>query len=216
MVLAVPPISPQGGDLKAEATQESDPAKLAQRLGYQYGKEIAATYSPETAEKIANLYLDTFSSNVRAGLLGEKVPAATSSKPKASFTELLKHFRRNPFVQTSHPEEAEGEKFLAENIKKPGVQVMPSGLQYEVLTKGHGELPTAQDMLVLRYEGTLLDGTVFEKSPQGEPTLVPVDALVPGCAQAVLSMPVGSKWRVWMPARLGYGQIGKAPHITPG
>ena len=107
---------------------------------------------------------------------------------------------------------AEGQKFLAENAKKPGVQTTASGLQYQVLQAGDGPKPKATDTVRVNYRGTLLDGTEFDASAQhGGPAKLPLPQMVEGWKERIPLMPVGSKYRFWIPANLGFGEQG-----TPG
>ena len=100
-----------------------------------------------------------------------------------------------------------GEKFLAENGKKPGVVTTPSGLQYQILTPGNGPKATAQDGVKVNYVGTLLDGTKFDSSyDRGEPATMPLAGVIPGWVEGLQLMPTGSKFRFWIPARLAYGE----------
>jgi len=109
-----------------------------------------------------------------------------------------------------------GDIFLAENAKKDGVTVTPSGLQYEVITAGTGEKPTAKSRVKTHYHGTLIDGTVFDSSVQrGEPIDFPVGGVIAGWTEALQLMPVGSKWRLYIPHNLAYGERGAGPTIPP-
>ncbi len=106
----------------------------------------------------------------------------------------------------------EGAKFLAENGKKPGVQTTASGLQYQVVTEGKGPKPKADQTVKVHYTGTLLDGTKFDSShDRNEPAQFMLNAVVPGWTEALQLMPVGSKYKLWIPSKLGYGEQG-----TPG
>ena len=107
---------------------------------------------------------------------------------------------------------SEGAAFLAANAKKPGVVTTDSGLQYQVLTEGNGPKPTADDMVEVHYKGELLDGTEFDNShARGEPAVFSLQQVAPGWAEGVQLMPVGSKYKLWIPSALGYGETG-----TPG
>lgn len=101
----------------------------------------------------------------------------------------------------------EGEAFLATNQKKPKVKVLPSGLQYEVIKEGTGKSPKPTDLATIHYEGRLLDNTVFDSSyERGEPAELPVGRLIPGMTEALQNMKEGSKWRVFIPGDLAYGE----------
>ncbi len=110
----------------------------------------------------------------------------------------------------------EGEEFLANNKSKKGVITTESGLQYEVITEGTGERPSETDKVKVHYKGTLLDGTVFDSSlDRGEPAEFPVNAVIKGWTEALQLMPVGSKYVVWIPADLAYGERGAGQDIKP-
>jgi len=104
-----------------------------------------------------------------------------------------------------------GAAFLAANATKPGVVTLPSGLQYKILTAGTGPKPTADDRVVCNYRGTLLDNTEFDSSyKRGQPATFPVTGVIKGWTEALELMPVGSKWQLFIPADLAYGERGQA------
>jgi FKBP-type peptidyl-prolyl cis-trans isomerase FklB len=114
------------------------------------------------------------------------------------------------------PNKLEGEKFLAENKKRSGVVTTASGLQYEIVKAGDGPKPTANDKVKTHYHGTLIDGTVFDSSvSRGEPVTFPVGGVIPGWVEALQLMPVGSKWKLYIPQNLAYGQRGAGEKIKP-
>lgn len=101
---------------------------------------------------------------------------------------------------------SEGKKFLEENAKRPGVVTLPSGLQYEILKEGNGPKPKATDTVTTHYHGTLIDGTVFDSSVQrNQPASFPVNGVIQGWVEALQLMPVGSKWKLYIPSNLAYG-----------
>jgi FKBP-type peptidyl-prolyl cis-trans isomerase FklB len=103
----------------------------------------------------------------------------------------------------------QGEAFLAENARKEGVVTLPSGLQYKVLRPGHGRTPTDADRVVCHYRGTLLDGTQFDSSyGRGRPMTFEMARVIPGLREALRLMPVGSKWQLFVPPGLAYGERG--------
>lgn len=111
----------------------------------------------------------------------------------------------------------QGEAFLAANKQKPGVVSLPSGLQYQVLKAGTGAKPTLNDTVKVHYHGTLIDGTVFDSSvDRGEPITLPVSGVIAGWTEALQLMPVGSKWKLFIPADLAYGDRNAGDKIKGG
>jgi FKBP-type peptidyl-prolyl cis-trans isomerase len=120
--------------------------------------------------------------------------------------------KRQAAIETN---KKEGATFLAANATKPGVVTLPSGLQYKILVAGTGAKPTADDRVVCNYRGTLLDNTEFDSSyKRGQPATFPVTGVIKGWTEALQLMPVGSKWQLFIPADLAYGERGQAT-ITP-
>jgi FKBP-type peptidyl-prolyl cis-trans isomerase FklB len=109
-----------------------------------------------------------------------------------------------------------GKEFLDSNKKKPGVVSLPSGLQYEVITDGSGEKPNAISMVTCHYHGSLIDGTVFDSSvKRGKPASFPLNGVIKGWTEGLQLMSVGSKWRFFIPADLGYGDRQAGSQIGP-
>jgi FKBP-type peptidyl-prolyl cis-trans isomerase FklB len=117
----------------------------------------------------------------------------------------------------SAAERQKGVQFLATNKKRTGVTETPSGLQYEVLTKGTGALPKLTDTVVAHYRGSLINGKEFDNSyTRGEPLTIPVAGVIPGWTEALQLMPVGSKWKLFIPSAIGYGDYGAGQEIPGG
>jgi FKBP-type peptidyl-prolyl cis-trans isomerase len=109
-----------------------------------------------------------------------------------------------------------GNAFLEENKGREGVKTTASGLQYEVITEGTGPIPSAEDRVRVHYHGTLIDGTVFDSSVErGEPAVFGVGQVIPGWTEALQLMPVGSKWKIYVPSELAYGERGAGADIGP-
>lgn len=109
-----------------------------------------------------------------------------------------------------------GQKFLEENAKNDDVTVTESGLQFKVLEKGEGTIPARQDQVRVHYTGRLVDGTVFDSSVErGQPAEFPVNGVIPGWIEALTMMPVGSKWQLYIPHNLAYGERGAGAAIPP-
>ncbi len=108
----------------------------------------------------------------------------------------------------------EGEPFLADNSRKPGVMTLPSGLQYKVLKEGDGKKPTIDDTVVCHYRGTLIDGTEFDSSyKRNQPATFALKSVIKGWTEALQLMPVGSKWQLFVPSSLAYGEGSAGPQI---
>ena len=109
-----------------------------------------------------------------------------------------------------------GKAFLAENAKKEGIVTLPSGLQYEVITEGNGKKPSATDRVKCHYEGTLIDGTLFDSSiKRGQPAVFGVNQVIKGWVEALQLMSEGSKWKLYIPSELGYGSQQAGEMIPP-
>jgi FKBP-type peptidyl-prolyl cis-trans isomerase FklB len=119
--------------------------------------------------------------------------------------------------KTAGPNKKAGEAFLAENKKRPGVKTTASGLQYEIIDAGTGPIATAADEVRVHYVGTLIDGKEFDSSvKRGQPITFPVTGVIAGWTEALQLMPQGSKWKLYIPSELAYGDNGAGPDIKPG
>jgi len=128
---------------------------------------------------------------------------------------LNAYFQKAQLAKSSASKEA-GEAFLAQNKTRDGVVTTESGLQYEVITEGTGEKPGLEDEVTAHYHGTLIDGTVFDSSVnRGEPVPFQVNRVIPGWTEALQLMPVGSKWKLYIPSELAYGENGAGNVIGP-
>ena len=142
-----------------------------------------------------------------------------NKKPSISGADAQKTIQEYFTKQQAKASESvveEGRKFLAENSKKENVVTLESGLQYEVIKNGEGAKPTLNDQVTTHYHGTLIDGTVFDSSVErGQPASFPVSGVIKGWTEALQLMNVGSKWRLYVPYDLAYGERGAGPKIGP-
>lgn len=130
--------------------------------------------------------------------------------------ELVGKFFEKMQNQASQKNLEEGNAYLEKNKAREGVITTESGLQYEILTAGEGPKPAAEDVVKVHYHGTTIDGKVFDSSvDRGEPVEFPVSNVIPGWVEALQLMPVGSRWKLYIPGELGYGERGAGGDIGP-
>jgi FKBP-type peptidyl-prolyl cis-trans isomerase FkpA len=206
----------QAADKPATAAQQKDPdaipglATEKERVSYMVGMDLAKSLEPVKDE----IDLETMNKALKATLAGEK-PLMTDEqalKVRESFAQKMQAQQIAKMMTEAKENQAKGQAFLAENAKKPGVQTTASGLQYQVLSEGKGPKPKPTDAVRAHYKGTLIDGTEFDSSyERGEPATFMLPQMVPGWQEGIPLMNVGSKYRFWIPAELGYGERG-----TPG
>ncbi|WP_449272070.1 FKBP-type peptidyl-prolyl cis-trans isomerase [Hymenobacter humi] len=187
------------------------------QVSYIIGRDLARNF----AQQGLDLDVDTLAGALKEGLQG--LPSRlTQEQMQAAMQQLQEQMggaededdNQNP--NTVNNNKAEGEAFLAENAKKPGITTLPSGLQYEVLTQGTGPKPSLKSSVTTHYHGTLINGTVFDSSYQrGQPATFPVNGVIAGWTEALQLMPEGSKYRLYIPSDLAYGKRGAGRDI-PG
>jgi FKBP-type peptidyl-prolyl cis-trans isomerase FklB len=197
--------------LRAEEGQhfkdEKDKASYA--VGLNYGSNLKRQDIELDANQFFQGFKDAYSGKA---LLTEQemreVLNAYSQQLRAKAEEKRK--------ELAEKNKKEGDAFLAENKNKPGVITLPSGLQYKVITEGTGPIPKATDIVVAHYRGTLLDGTEFDSSySRNQPLTRNVTGLVKGWQEALQLMKTGSKWQLFVPPNLAYGEHGSPPKIGP-
>ncbi len=141
------------------------------------------------------------------------------NKPEISYEDaqaVINEFFTELQAKISEKGQVEGNAFLAENAKRSEVVTLESGLQYEVLTAGNGAIPTASNSVKVHYHGTTIDGNVFDSSvSRGEPATFGVTQVISGWVEALQLMPVGSKWKLFIPSDLAYGAQGAGQSIAP-
>jgi FKBP-type peptidyl-prolyl cis-trans isomerase FklB len=180
------------------------------KLSYAFGINLAR----DLQRQKNNLNVDLLMRALTDALAGNKLnmtdeEVATTVK---AFEVEQKQGQQHARMMLSERNLREGEAFFAENAKKEGVVTLPSGLQYKILKKGDGKIPTLEDVVLCNYTGKLLDGTEIDSSyKRKEPTAVPVKEVIPGWMQALQIMPVGSKWQIFVPPQLAYGDKAGGP-----
>ncbi len=190
---------------------ENNENKGLDRISYALGLSMGNNFR---ASGINEINVQDFADGVAAVFYGRQ-PKMTYDEAKAEiqayFTELEKK-QRVAAEELGKQNLELGEKYLAENGKRPDVKTLPSGLQYEVITDGDGPMPEATDQVEVHYTGKLIDGTVFDSSvDRGVPATFGVTQVIPGWVEALQLMKAGSKWRLFIPSNLAYG-----PNGAPG
>ena len=153
--------------------------------------------------------LDTVVKAMRSQMAGEKVLLNDEQAQEImeKFGQKMQAKQIAKMMAEAKANQEKGDKFLAENGKKPGVTTTASGLQYQVLTEGKGAKPALTDGVKVHYKGSLLDGKVFDSSyERGEPAVMPLQGVIPGWTEGLQLMPVGSKYKFWIPSKLAYGE----------
>ena len=188
----------------------ADPVELktdTEKNGYSLGYDIGRSLKRKLVE-------------VDAGAAGQGLKDALGgAAPALSEQEIQQRFdalRQESARKIPEKNLKDGEAFLAKNKGEKGVKTTASGLQYKVITAGKGKQPKAEDTVTVNYRGTLIDGTEFDSSyKRGQPATFPVKGVIPGWTEALQLMKQGSKWMLYVPSNLAYGERGAGPMIGP-
>lgn len=176
------------------------------------GVNVAENLGKNIAQQFEEVNLDLLKAGLNAGI-------DTNNKSEISGAvaeQIIEEFFKSKQELTAKKAQGEGAAFLAENANREGVISLESGLQYEILNEGNGQIPTINDKITAHYHGTLIDGTVFDSSvDRGEPASFPVNGVIAGWTEALQIMPVGSKWKLYVPSDLAYGERGAGQIIGP-
>lgn len=185
--------------------------KLSYALGIGIGSQLAGMGARE-------LNIDDFAQAIKDVISGSqlKVDNVEAQTLVQNFFQEQEAKQQAAAAEAGKAAKAEGEAFLAENGKKDGVVTLPSGLQYQVLKEGNGKKPSATDQVVCHYEGTLIDGTVFDSSYQrNQPATFGLNQVIAGWTEGVQLMQEGAKYRFFIPYNLAYGERGAGAQIPP-
>jgi FKBP-type peptidyl-prolyl cis-trans isomerase FklB len=193
---------------KLELKDQKD--KESYSLGYQFGQSLK--------NQGVDINLDVYASGIRDAF-GGKEPQMSQEEIRATLTSLQQRLvaaRQKELKEMGAKNLEEGKKFLDENKKKEGIKTLPSGLQYKVLSEGSGKMPKAEDTVTVNYKGTLIDGTEFDSSyKRGQPATFQVKGVIKGWTEALQLMKEGSKWQLFIPPGLAYGERGAGRDIGP-
>lgn len=205
------PTTPAATARKAPTAKTPTPLTLKtpkEKFSYALGMNLGANLHNQAVPVDPNILLR----GLKDALAGGKT-LLTQDEARTALVQVQKDLQQKQQEKTQR----EGEDFLAANKGKPGVVTLPSGLQYKVVTQGTGPKPTANDSVVCNYRGTLINGTEFDSSyKRGQPATFPVGGVIKGWTEALQLMPVGSKWQLFVPAELAYGDRGAGEEIGPG
>ncbi len=187
------------------------------KVSYGIGLDIGKSFKQQSLD-VKDIDLDKLRLGIQDAMSGTK-PMMTDSQ----LSETMMSFQKEMMARQDSVNRKKGEDnikagadFLAANAKKPGVVTLPDGLQYQVITMGTGKKPDSNSTVTVNYVGTLLDGTEFDSSiKRGQPVTFPVTGVIKGWTEALQLMPVGSKWKVFIPSSLGYGERGAGQKIGP-
>jgi len=219
------PQAPAAGAQKASAAKPSQPAKPKSqsplvlktdkdKVSYALGMNLGANLKRDSVDIDTAIFVRALKDTVAGGKT-----LLTDSEARAALTQLQTVVRNKQMEKMKVAGEAnkkEGDSFLAANKTKDGIVTLPSGLEYKILTQGTGPKPAATDTVVCNYRGTLINGTEFDSSyKRGQPATFPVTGVIKGWTEALQLMPVGSKWQLFLPAELAYGERGPSPEIGP-
>ncbi len=198
------------GATKARPALTTDKAKASYALGENLGLSMK--------RQDVDIDPDLVALGLKDVLAGRK-PAMTDEEAKAALMQLQAKVRENMEAKIKAMGAANkqaGDAFLAANKSKEGVVTLPSGLEYKILKEGTGPKPTATDTVECNYRGTTIDGKEFDSSyKRGEPASFPVSGVIKGWTEALQLMPVGSKWQLFVPSNLAYGERGAGGDIPP-
>lgn len=194
--------NPKAGSSSSDVSLETKTDSISYSMGFKNGQFMQQ-------RGMTDINLDKLVAGMRAGLNEQEAQLSD-----AQMQQLIQEFRikaqqqaQKMRIKEAKENLAEGKAFLAENKEKEGVQTTESGLQYKVLQEGSGVSPDSTDVVRVHYEGTLLDGTVFDSSyERGEPISFPLDQVISGWTEGVQLMQEGAKYKFWIPAGLAYGR----------
>jgi len=213
-----PSPSPSSATGSASTVLKDDKDKLSYTIGVDIGKTLQRLQVPLNDAALAQGITDVLGNKPKALSDAELQQTMQSFQQKlAQQQEDAMAKKQQEMKATADKNKADGKKFLEENAKQPGVTTLADGLQYKVVKTGDGEKPKDTDVVEVNYRGTLIDGKEFDSSAKnGGPVSFPVNEVIKGWSEALKLMPVGSKWELYLPSELAYGDEGEGEDIAPG
>ena len=185
-----------------------------EKLSYSMGVATGMQMKRQSIDVDADMFAKGLKDAVSGGTLMMTEPQVQETLMKFQQDMAAKQAEKTKLQAEANKKE--GEAFLAENKKKEGVKTLPSGLQYKVITEGKGKMPKETDTVTTHYRGTLIDGTEFDSShKRGQPATFPVKGVIKGWTEALQLMKEGSKWQLFIPSELAYGERGAGQTIGP-
>jgi FKBP-type peptidyl-prolyl cis-trans isomerase len=211
----VRPQSEQGGQTAPDRPDEAPVLKTQKdQVNYAVGVNLIGNFKRQGVEIDLNLVIKGMQ-DAYAGK-GLLMPDAEVRRALTIYQAEVRRMQTKIRTIKAEENRKEGEAFLEENRKKEGVITLPSGLQYRIIKAGEGEKPTDIDSVECHYRGTLINGSEFDSSyRKGTPATLKVKDVIPGWAEALKLMPVGSKWQIFVPSQLAYGERGAGVSIGP-
>ncbi len=192
----------------------NDPREVAVRAGRKIGEQVKDGMLPRMKAEFTNTPDSIITDILLRGFTDAIMNDTTVMKSNAAQVLFMAKEEQNARVKAERQKQA-GRDFLAANAQRDGVITTPSGLQYKVLVQGDGEVPQATDRVKVNYEGRLIDGTIFDASSAhgNDPAVFAANQVISGWTEALTMMPVGSKWELYIPQELAYGerQMGQIP-----
>jgi FKBP-type peptidyl-prolyl cis-trans isomerase FklB len=196
--------------LSADGVLRTDQDRLSYSLGVLLARQLGADGVDLKVDIFTMGFKDAFS-DAETLISDEMVVQIVQTYQQQRMAE-----QRQVYEKMAEENAKQGKAFLEENKTKPGVFTTESGLQYMIITQGDGPKPAADDLVLVNYSGKLLDGTVFADSfSEGEPEPLEITRLIAGWGEALQMMPVGSRYRIFVPSELAYGEYGRTPNIGP-
>ncbi len=186
----------------------------ARKLGYAMGMDVGASLGRMGVDADADAFVEAFRTSFAKGEM--RMSSEEAAEVKQTLVQKIQQEKQAKAAAAGEANKSAGIAFLAANKQRDGITTTPSGLQYEVLKAAEGDKPVATDTVKVHYRGTLIDGAEFDSSyARGKPATFPLKGVIPAWTEGVQLMSVGSKYRIFVPSELAYGEHGVGEKIGP-